>query len=209
MLAVALTVGYLITFMAVAQLARTRVGSANMGGSPQWRNALGLLPQLIVLPTLLLASLHPPWTLTAQQVFINVFAGLLVFDFAVLKLNLLMVLHHGTCLLGHAYAIKLAPEAFPCYFAAVAALEAGSGCSCAWWLWGDQQPQFCTAAYKAGMTLSNMLATAGLLAWSKNASSLPLAGRVGPILITAALIYFRQAEMDALLKYGRGACKTG
>lgn len=191
-----------------------RFGSENSGGSPRWRNALGLLPQVVVMPGLLAASVVlPSWAAIAERTFVYVFASLLIFDFFALKLNGTMVAHHGVCLAGHAYAVWSAPEVFWYYFAAVAALEAGSGTSCIWWLVGDLYPSkpqpICDALYARGMSLSNALCVCCLLTWSAKATSLGLVGRTAPVLITGVLIYMRQIEMSNIMQRGRAACSTG
>ena len=205
---------YAISFAILGQFALKRYGAANSGGSPRWRNALGLLPQVIVLPSLVFASLFvPSWAAVFERTFVYVFASLLIFDFFTLELNSTMVAHHAVCLGGHAFAFCSAPEAFWYYFAAVAALEAGSGTCCFWWLVGDIYPtkphEFCDMLYKAGMSFSNAVCVYCLLAWSTTATSLGLLGRCVPIFITAGLIYGRQAEMMNVMKNGRGAATTG
>ena len=204
---------YAITFALLGQFALRRYGSKNSGGSPRWRNALGLLPQVIVMPSLLSWSLaSSTWAPVAERTFVYIFPSLLIFDFLALQLNTTMVLHHSVCLLGHIYAFLNAPEAFWYYFAAVVLLEAGSGTSCIWWLIGDilgSPPPSCSTLYKVGMSLSNAMCVWCLANWSLAAGSLGLAGRIMPIPITAVLIHGRQTEMMGIMKHGRGACTTG
>mmetsp|Transcript_52111 Transcript_52111/g.111467 ORF Transcript_52111/g.111467 Transcript_52111/m.111467 type:complete len:222 (-) Transcript_52111:187-852(-) len=204
------TAAYAIGFMAAYRHARRTFGSANNGGSPRWRNALGPLPQTVVLPLLLLARFALPSTASeaVDKCFIGVFASLMLFDFVMLELNPMMIAHHGTCLAGHTFAILTAPEAFVSYFASVVALEVGSGFSCWWWLWGDTNPAL-TPLYAYGMTVSNCFAFAGLLNWSYSASSLRAAARYGPIAITSILVYMRQLEMHNVVSHGRDKASTG
>ena len=205
---------YAVTFALLGQNALRRYGKKNSGGSPRWRNALGLLPQVVVMPSLLLWSVaSPTWASVAERTFVYIFASLLIFDFFTLQLNATMVMHHSVCLGGHAYALANAPEAFWYYFAAVAALEAGSGTSCVWWLAGDimggRTPPSLDTLYKAGMSLSNAVCVWCLVNWSLTAASLGTAARLLPIPITAALIHGRQAEMMGIMKHGRSASTTG
>jgi len=202
---------YCVAFEVARRRAVAALGSENLGGTPKWRSVVGLIPQAVVMPSLLIASwLVPTARDWAQQMFINVFGALLLFDFAALSLNPMMIAHHGTCLAGHVYAALTAPEAFGFYFASVVALEAGSATSCAWWVWGEERfPRALTAAYVVGMTISNLLAIWALLRWYGHATSLPLIGRGAPVLITAVLVYFRQAEMHHVVYRGRGASSTG
>lgn len=144
--AVAVTVGYRRTVAIF--------GRENSGGSPRWRNALGTLTQWVTMPSLLLSRLLLAPAQTYEPIvdscFVNVFASFMLFDFAVLDLNPMMIAHHGTCLLGHLYAACTAPEAFVHYFTSVVALELGSGCSCVWWLWGElkgRYPRMLTPLY--------------------------------------------------------------
>ena len=117
--AVAVTVGYRRTVAIF--------GRENSGGSPRWRNALGTLTQWVTMPSLLLSRLLLAPAQTYEPIvdscFVNVFASFMLFDFAVLDLNGMMIAHHGTCLLGHLYAACTAPEAFVHYFTSVVALE--------------------------------------------------------------------------------------
>ena len=167
------------------------------------------MPQVVVMPSLLLAGwVHPPWSLTAQSVFVNVFPSLLLIDFATMKLNIMVAAHHAVCLCGHTFAVLTAPESFWFYFAGVVALEAGSGTACAWWLFGETRPKL-SMTYALGMTASNVLAAAAQLIWSLSATSLSLPLRVVPTLVTAVLIYFRQIEMQNLMRGGRAASGTG
>lgn len=197
---VAATTIYAIAFEAVRRRSIAVYGHQNLGGTPRWRSVLGILPQAVVMPGLFLMSLRPGDEAWTRQVFINVFASLLLFDFAAMKLNGMMILHHGTCLLGHAYATLTAPEAFTSYFASVVALEAGSSTSCAWWIWGEKRlPKTMTAMYTIGMTASNVLAALALGRWCQHATSLPVVARGAPVLITSVLIFVRQKEMVSVL----------
>ena len=208
-LAAAMIAAYVIAFTFAHRWTVKRFGCVSVGGSPRWRNALGLLPQLVVLPFLLLLSVAAPSVaLACERAFVIVFASILLFDFAVLELAPMLQLHHATCLVGHGFALWRAPEAFADYHAAVVALEVGSGLSSVWWLWGEVT-SFPTPLYAVGMTASNGAAAWAALTWSMQAASLPVAARAVPLIITAALIYLRQVEMHNLLRYGRSACTTG
>lgn len=204
------TAAYAVAYAAGFKYAVVKMGHENSGGSPKWRNYLGLMPQVLLMPGCLLAAmLMPTHGATLEKIFVNIFAGLIIFDLAAIRYNAMMLAHHITCLLGHIFAVSFAPEAFSSYFASVVALEAGSATSCSWWLWGDKRPRALAALYAVGMTISNMLATVALLFWAHRATTLPMAVRSVPVVITSVLMYFRQAEMHALVRGGRDNSSTG
>lgn len=200
---------YGIAFLRAYRRAASEHGSADLGGTPRWRAALGVLPQIVSMPALLCARLAlPAWASpTCDHCFVHVFASLLIFDLAVIELNHMLLLHHGVCLAGHAFAIGTAPEAFVYYHAGVVALEAGSGISSVWWLWGENA-HWPTPLYQFGMSASNAIAGLAALGWSVAAASLPVVGRATPVLIIAALLYMRQLEMHNLTHYGRAMAST-
>jgi hypothetical protein len=86
------TAAYAVAFAACYRHAWRTFGCANSGGSPRWRNALGQLPQTIVLPTLLLArAAVPSASAVIDTCFSRVFASLMLFDLSVLRLNATML----------------------------------------------------------------------------------------------------------------------
>ena len=183
-----------------------RVG--DFGGAPRWCNAIHLVPQLMVMPALkLIAALVPTIAAPCGQLFFTVFGHMLLFDFWYLKLNAVMIAHHGTCLLGHMFGCFVAPEAFVRYFNACTALEIGSGASCAWWNHGEQLPL--DGTYFWTMTASNACAALELIRWAQSATSLHGVFRVLPVPITLYLIYVRQIECVRVVRDGRGAATTG
>jgi len=185
------------------------MGTKLDGGSPRWRNFLGLLPQVCVMPSLWVASVLVPGSASVfAAVFANVFGSMLLFDLCAIKYNAMMLAHHWLCLAGHCFAMSVAPEAFGRYFGAVVALELGSATSCSWWMWGGEWPRALDALYGGGMTLSNGLGAAQLLRWAHGATSLPLLARCAPVPIVATLLFFRQKEMLSLLRFGRAVCST-
>lgn len=203
---------YALTFTCGYRYAVRKFGSVLQGGTPRWRNILGLLPQLVVMPSVLVVRAAVPSAAAAcDAIFARVFGSLIIFDFAAYRLGKTMVMHHAVCLAGHALAISTAPAAFGFYHAAVVALEVGSGTSCMWWAWGETAlRRSAPSLYAIGMSTSNALAAVALLGWSAAARpSLSPAVRAVPALITAYLVYLRQVEMQNLLRYGKDSSSTG
>lgn len=195
---------YAVAFACVRSYAFKAFGHELQGTTPAWRNCLGLLPQVCVLPPLWLwSTLMPAHAATAEGVFINVFGSIMVFDLCAMRLSGLMLAHHLVCLGGHAYAVRFAPEAFWAYFASVVALEFGSAASCQWWLFRKQRPRSSNMVYAVGHTLSNVLATIALLMWARDATTLNMVARAAPVPLTSILIYYRQKEMHALVLHGK------
>ena len=170
-------------------------GTDNCGGTPCWRAALVLLPQLAILPvaTAIAAREHKSlrqWCTdcetnglrTAARVSVFVFYAFLLVDLLyayfirqtyadgtpVVVLRKLMIDHHVVCLLGHLYATSLCPKVSrPCFVFAITCLEFGSGMSNVFWLLKPTAHAGLGAlAYLVGMTISNVTTT--ILTWFWN-----------------------------------------
>ena len=126
------------------------LGTEIRGTYPFWRLVLCLPVQLGLLPALFalgwwwngdLTTWGASWVEALEQMkagdffsrrcqftsaFVYIFAAFLAVDFFWIDLDVLMVAHHVTCLVGHGLAAVVFPAGFPWYFAGVICLEIGS-----------------------------------------------------------------------------------
>ena len=183
-------------------------GSRNEGGTPRWFNVLNLIPQMIVMPVLLLCSkVNAELSESCQRLFFAIFAHKILTDFSSVSLSKAMFIHHTTCLMGHMYAFVVAPEASDDYHMAVTVFEVGSGACNIWWSWRHIHPPVIDCLYAGMMTISNIIGYAACMSWALHAVSLHLASRALSVSIVLCLIHWRQKEMRAVL-HDRNAYTT-
>ena len=181
------------------------LGSHEVGGSPRWRSAVGLITSCFALPSLMGLGLYHAGSFSHwcnavvveglgpyDWAFVLVFAGLMLVDLAQgTMLTALLKVHHVTCLCGHAYACLYAVAGFPYYFAGVASLELGSAATGVHALWPRSFP---SSALVACMTLSNLSAVYCCSLWHlEHVVPFPAGARVSSAIIVL-LAFMRQKD---------------
>jgi hypothetical protein len=169
--------------------AKQRCGYEIVDGNPRWRCALGAWTQCVFLPALFAA-----YALGGRQWAPDAFAlifGLFMFeDMATLNMPTVYFYHHCACLLGLAIALY-SPAGFDCFFFSVVFLEIGSGL-CNLYLMYPPRP-WTARMYIISMTLSNILAVAGYVAFASHAE-VPWGIRLFAGFETIVMVSFRQRE---------------
>lgn len=199
---------------------------ADCGNQPCWRACIMFLPQLLGFPLSLGTALaqHNFSTLAwcehdathdmplAMRVGCLLFYWFLLVDFAYQYafcrgppvLSDKMAAHHVVCLLGHTYALHLAPRGtLPTFLVAIMALEIGSNSANVCFLLragvlvtGSGYKRFGELWYLCGMTISNSVTVYMVWLWVSRGGALDFhwAHRWIPCTVLCALVYLRQLE---------------
>lgn len=168
-------------------------GNAKVAGAPRWRSVSSLGTQWVVLPWCYFRG-----AAIGERLFIYVFALYMLFDFVIVKLDALLIVHHIFCLLGHVLVCVYEPIGLPTYFAGVVALEMGSGCMnqyCVYPLWAGGAP-----LYMVGMSISNVAGLYFAYKWCL----LPISPwtKLLNVLITVIMVFLRQKSCRKYITHG-------
>ena len=216
----AVAVLWLLVQQLLRPVAQKHWGHSEIGGAPQWRNAIGLPTQFAVIPPIFalayaangrsLRRWGERWDRERsgafEWMFLYIFAAFLLCDFFTHEPVPMMLWHHIGCLLGvraranrrhrrcaqHVVAAFVVPRGFPLYFAGVVALELGSGVCNVFYLEAPPQGAAVTLLYAVGMTVSNVGASACARLWCSRDVVEPLSGRILGFFLTGIIVLLRQ-----------------
>jgi hypothetical protein len=198
-------------------------GTGDCGGTPCWRAGLVFLPQVLIMPTLIIVahSRHrslKDWCAACAakgldavgQGLVAIFYAFLLMDVLyhalmqpVVVLRPLMILHHIVCLAGHFYATRFCPrESMPCYLTAIGVLEVGSAACNAFHMWKHSYVQLVSIVYLVVMCASNAWGLWLARTWNARAreGGATAYRRWLPMAIWFTLIFLRQKELYRLVR---------
>ena len=202
-------------------------GEDDCGGTPRWRSALVLFPQVISMGSTCAYAAHSVgWSMqrwaddcamnglsAAARGSIYCFYAYLLSDLLYwwfmppppLMMRDLMVIHHVVCILGTIYATDFCPRvALPSFVVSIVCLEFGSAFSNAYHLFRDSPGivEYFKPTYFVGMCCSNAACCVWLYQWHIRSRSAGLSTirRWVPILITLVLVGMRQETVHRLAR---------
>ena len=184
-------------------------------GTPKWSNCTKLWSQLVVFPTLFFLSFRSndsdlrAWSQTAglslasehrlyDVALASVFAGYMLEDFVMQKLNKQMVMHHCGCLTGIIIAFFLLPTSFPYFALGVIIFEFGSAALNLFCINSENKTVF--VVYALGMTLSNIGALTSCLMWI---SGQPFHAQIVGLVLTVSFALMRQMDVATIYAESR------
>lgn len=168
-------------------------------GAPRWRAQWALYAQLGIFPWLALHAWRRP-TREYARIFVHLFVAWVLADVALVRLSLMMAVHHAVVVVGSwlAMALHSTHDAAMLFVAAVTCLELGSATTN---VMGLHNTTTTRLVVLLGITISNAVAAMLAFAWLWKVQP-SFAARVGVVGLMTLLLAGR--EREALLVWMTG-----